>query len=75
MIIVDTGVLLAYFIATDPGSPLVSFWRPRASRSPQHPLIAEVDYFVLERFGPDHEARVIEHLMEGPLCPGRIWGT
>ncbi len=74
MIIVDTGVLLAYFIATDPdhvtAREFLETTREPLTTTPL--VIAEVDYFVLERFGPDHEARVIEHLMEGPL-PGRIW--
>ncbi|MEK9897767.1 MAG: PIN domain-containing protein [Actinomycetota bacterium] len=70
MIIVDTGVLLAYFIATDPdhvtAREFLETTREPLTTTPL--VIAEVDYFVLERFGPDHEARVIEHLMEGPLA-------
>lgn len=70
MIIVDTGVLLAYFFATDPdhgaARELLETTREPLATTPL--VIAEVDYFVLERFGPQHEARVIEHLLDGPIA-------
>ena len=74
MIIVDTGVLLAYFVAADPDH-LAARELLESTREPlvTTPLVvAEVDYFVLERFGPQHEARVIEHLLEGPIALTRF---
>jgi predicted nucleic acid-binding protein len=74
LIIVDTGVLLAYFFATDPdhaaARELLETTREPLATTPL--VIAEVDYFVLERFGPTHEARVIEHLLEGPISLARF---
>jgi len=67
--IVDTGVLLAYFVATDPdhavACELLETAREPLATTPL--VIAEVDYFILERFGPRHEARVIGRLLDGPL--------
>ena len=74
MIIVDTGVLLAYFFAADPdhlpARELLESTREPLATTPL--VIAEVDYFILERFGPRHEARVIEHLLEGPISLTRF---
>lgn len=74
MIILDTGVLLAYFFATDPdhvaARELLETTREPLATTPL--VIAEVDYFVLERFGPQQEARVIGHLLESPISLTRF---
>lgn len=69
MIVLDTGVLLAYFVANDPEHGIAKELLENPSlRFTTTPLVvAELDYFILERFGPQLEARTIEHLLDSPV--------
>jgi len=69
LIVLDTGVLLAYFSASDPDHiPVRELLENPSLEFVTTPLVvAEFDYFVLERFGPHVEARTIEHLLESPI--------
>lgn len=69
MIIVDTGVLLSYFAASDPDHrSVVDFLDSTAERLVTTPLVlAELDYFVLDRFGPRVEARVLKRVIGSSL--------
>ena len=69
MIVLDTGVLLAYFSASDPDhTPARELLENPSLEFVTTPLVvAELDYFVLERFGPHLEARTIEHLLDSPI--------
>jgi len=69
LIVVDTGIFLAYFVASDPDHEtarvLLESTDRRLATTPL--VIAELDYFILERFGPDVEARVLRYLLESPV--------
>lgn len=69
MIVLDTGVLLAYFVATDPDhdSARALFDTESVLFFTTPLVLAELDYFVLERFGPLVESRVVEHLLDSPI--------
>lgn len=69
MIVVDTGVLLAYFAASDPDhQSVVDFLGSTRERLVTTPLVlAELDYFVLDRFGPRVEARVLKRVIGSNL--------
>ena len=69
MIVVDTGIFLAYFVASDPDHEtarvLLESTDRRLATTPL--VIAELDFFILERFGPEVEARVLRSLLESPV--------
>lgn len=69
MIVIDTGVLLAYFAASDPDHrSVVDFLDSTSERLVTTPLVlAELDYFVLDRFGPRVEARVLQRVIDSNM--------
>ena len=67
MIVVDTGVLYAFFVADDrnhdAAQALMDSGGGRWLLSPY--VVAELDYFILKRFGPLGEQRMLAELTEG----------
>ena len=67
MIVVDTGVLYAFFVADDrnheAAQALMDEGGGRWLLSPY--VVAELDYFILKRFGPLDEQRMLAELTEG----------
>ena len=67
MTVVDTGVLYAFFVADDPNHEAARALMDGSDAtwivSPY--VVAELDYFVLKRFGPLGEQRVLSELVEG----------
>jgi predicted nucleic acid-binding protein len=67
VIVVDTGVLYAYFDADDPhqaeAAALLEASDEVCIVSPF--VVAELDYFVLSRFGLDAEVSMLEELLDG----------
>ena len=67
MIIVDTGVLYSFFVADDPAhhlaSEVLTSSRETLVLSPL--VVAEIDYFILRRFGPAAERAMLLELSEG----------
>ena len=67
MIIVDTGVLYAFFVAEDPFHEQASLlFRQLEGVHVISPFVlAELDYFVTTRFGIDGEMAMFNELLEG----------
>jgi len=67
VIVVDTSVLYAFFVADDPGHPqaarLLAGGDEVCVVSPY--VIAELDYFMLKRFGSRGEEAMFRELTEG----------
>ena len=67
MIIVDTGVLYSFFVADDPdhlqAKDIVTSPHELIIVSPL--VIAEIDYFILRRFGPSAEKAMLLELSQG----------
>lgn len=67
MIVVDTGVLYAFFVGDDlnhaAAQGLMDDRHETWVLSPY--VIAELDYFILNRFGPRGEQRMLAELTEG----------
>lgn len=67
MIVVDTGVLYAYFVADDPQQDEVAAIFEAGEEvcivSPF--VIAELDYFLLSRFGLSAEIAMLDELLDG----------
>jgi len=67
LIVVDTGVLYAFFIATDPAHVEARGLLERETEgivvSPY--VVSELDYFITKKFGPPAEVRVLDALTLG----------
>lgn len=76
MIVVDTGVLYSYFVADDPEHALASaLFNTVDEVFVVSPLVlAEIDYFVLKRFGIRGEQAMLEELLDGAYeLPALTW--
>lgn len=67
MIVVDTGVLYAYFDADDPqhAEAAAVLESPDETCIVSPFVVAELDYFVLSRFGLDAEVAMLDELLDG----------
>ncbi len=67
MIVVDTGVLYAFFIAADPAHAEARELLERETEgivvSPY--VVSELDYFITKKFGPRAEVHVLDALASG----------
>jgi predicted nucleic acid-binding protein len=69
VIVVDTGVLYAFFVATDPAhTQAAELLRGETEGIIVSPyVVSELDHFITKNFGPEAEVRVLDSLTSAPF--------